>query len=389
MNPETIVNLQNRMTSVEQDVQDALKILKGLKIDNQMKLNANMKIPPGISCKVAYDSNGLIIKGDKLIASDIPTIQIDGVEGLRNLLEEKVSKKDLDKLQMNASESISNNKPGRIVGSGTKINYDENGRVVSSAELAEDDIPFISIDRIKHLNEELDIIKNSITPKEVQKEHTKIDPGTFPKITYDSDGRVLSGSKLSIDDIPMELITRVNQIEGKIPGLASQTTVDSISKILRDKIDGNPKITPGTYTKLTIDSKGLVTGGSRITVKDLPEITISDITDLNMILRKKADQEDLIGLNDTVSQVVASLSKIGDITGIQNKLKQKAEDSDVKDIQVKINSLQKLMDTLSMKIPNELILEQLQQIQNELSTISGRVYVLEKKMGMSDTHGGD
>lgn len=383
MNPETIVDLQNRINTVEQDVQDALKILKGLKIDNQMKLTSNVKIPPGISCKVAYDSNGLIIKGDKLLTSDIPVIQIDGVEGLRNLLDEKISKRDLDKLQMNASGSSSDNKPGNIIGTGTKINYDENGRVVSSAELTEEDIPLISIDRIKHLNEELDIIKNIITPSETQKEHRKIDPGTFPKITYDSDGRVLSGSKLSIDDIPMELITKVNQIEGKIPGLASQMTVDSISKALRDKIDGNPKIAPGTYTKITVDSKGLITNGSRIDIRDLPEISISDITDLSTALRKKADKDDLIGLNDTVSQIVASLNKIGDITGIQNKLKQKAEDSDVKDIQSKITSLQKLMDTLSTKIPNELIMEQLQQIQNELSTISGRVFVLEKKIGMN------
>lgn len=383
MNPETIVDLQNRINTVEQDVQDALKILKGLKIDNQMKLTANVKIPPGISCKVAYDSNGLIIKGDKLLTSDIPVIQIDGVEGLRNLLDEKISKRDLDKLQMHSSGSSSDNKPGNIIGTGTKINYDENGRVVSSAELTEEDIPLISIDRIKHLNEELDIIKNIITPSEIQKEHRKIDPGTFPKITYDSDGRVLSGSKLSIDDIPMELITKVNQIEGKIPGLASQMTVDSISKALRDKIDGNPKIAPGTYTKITVDSKGLITSGSRIDIRDLPEISISDITDLSIALRKKADKDDLIGLNDTVSQIVASLNKIGDITGIQNNLKRKAEDSDVKDIQSKITSLQKLMDTLSTKIPNELIMEQLQQIQNELSTISGRVFVLEKKIGMN------
>lgn len=379
MNPESIIALQNRIEEVEQVAQEAVKKIKGIEIDNQRKINANVKIPPGIACKVAYDANGLVLSGDKLNASDIPTLTIDAIDGLRKALDSKLSASDAKKIQTNDQQV---KKSDKVVGTGIKVNFDENGWIVSVSDLIVDDVPALPIEHIINLREELNIIKSTISPVVEVTEVPKIAPGTFTKITYDETGRVLSGSKLTTSDIPIEVIEKINHLEEQIPLFAPRTNVDSISKILRDKLDANNSITPGTYTKMTVDSKGLITKGDKLTIKDLPAIGIDDVNDLSQILRNKADQSDLMGLNDTVSSIVNSLSKIGDITAIQNKLERKAEDQDVRDIASRIESLQKLMDTLSTKIPNELIMEQLQQIQNEVSTISGRLSVLEKKMGI-------
>lgn len=379
MNPESMIALQKRIEEVEQIAQDAIKRIKGIDIDNQRKLIANVKIPPGIACKIAYDANGLVLNGDKLTVSDIPTLPIDSIDGLRKILDSKVSESDAKKLQMNDQQV---KKSDKIAGSGIKVNYDENGLIVSASDLLIDDIPAIPIEHVINLREELNIIKSTISPVKEVAEVPKIAPGTFPKITYDETGRVLSGSKLTTNDIPIELIEKINHLEEQIPLFAPRNSVDAMSKVLRVKLDANDSITPGTYTKLSVDSKGLVTKGDRLTIKDLPTISINDVSDLSQTLRNKADQSDLMGLNDTVSSIVNSLNKIGDISAIQVKLERKADDQDVRDIASKIESLQKLMDILSTKIPNELIMEQLQQIQNEVSTISGRISVLEKKMGI-------
>lgn len=379
MNPETIIALQNRIEEVEQIAQEAIKRIKGIDIDNQRKLIANVKIPPGIACKIAYDANGLILNGDKLSASDIPTLPIDSIDGLRKILDSKASASDVKKTQVTDQHV---KKDDKIVGSGIKVNFDENGLIVSVSDLLVDDVPQLPIEHIMNLREELNIIKSTVSPVVEVVEPLKISPGTFTKITYDETGRILSGSKLTMNDIPAEMIEKVNHLEEQIPTFAPRSSVETLSKNVRNKLDANDRVTPGTYTKITIDSKGLVTRGDRLTIKDLPTINIEDITDLSASLRNKADQTDLLCLNDTVSSIVNSFNKIGDVSAIQSKLERKADDQDLRDVVSRIESLQKLMDTLSMKIPNELIMEQLQQIQNELSTISGRVSVLEKKMGI-------
>lgn len=380
MNPEIIVDLQNRVTDMEQKLVDALKVVKGMEIDRQLNLRANAKIPPGIFTKIAYDTNGLVINGEQLQSSDIPVLPIDGIDGLRKFLNELTRSIDGCKDNTNNTQPI---KAGAIVGTGTKINYDTNGIIVSSADLGVDDIPELPVDHIDGLQEILKSIQTSINPINDKIETTFISSGTFPKITFDSTGHVVSGCKLSVDDIPMEIITKINMIESMIPELASQLSVDYINRLIHDKLDSNKDITPGTYTKIIVDDKGLVIYGDKLTINDLPAINISNIINLATILGNKAEQDDMIRLNDTVSMIVTALSKIGDISVIQNDIKMKAKDSDLKDVSSRVNSMQRLMDELSTKIPNELIMEQLQQIQNELSTVSGKVSVLEQKMGFN------
>lgn len=63
----------------------------------------------------------------------------------------------------------------------------------------------------------------------------------------------------------------------------------------------NSNITAGTHTKITYDSKGLVTGGSDLEATDIPSLAISKITGLQEALDAKANSSAVNGKQDTLS----------------------------------------------------------------------------------------
>ena len=206
----------------------------------------------------------------------------------------------------------------------------------------------------------------------------KTNAGSFTKVTIDQHGRVLSGNKLDIDDIPNILISKINHMESSMANLASQKSVDGVSKSLSNKLDSNPNITSGTYTKLKVDSKGLVVKGDQLTIRDLPELNISNIVGLDKSLKEKADRIDLINLNDTVSALVNSLSMIGEVSSLKNELKSKASDNDLSKLNSRIESMQRTLDMLLDRLPGDMILEQFSQIERNLSDLECRIANLEK-----------
>lgn len=386
MNPETLVEIQNKISSLEELVLSTNQIIKRIEIDNQSKLKSNKEIPPGVASKVAYDKNGLIINGYDLLVSDIPEISIDGVKDLRKLLEDKVSKYEFNSLVEDYSFELT--KVGDVVATGCKVNYDDNGRIVSSTDLSIEDLPELNIENIIGLDELIDSIKSQITSPvvNVEDKDVQINPGTFTKISYDENGHVISGTNLSDDDIPISIINRINELESKLPKFATNKSVESISKSLSKKLNSNESIKSGTYYKVSVDSNGLVLKGEEsLKKKDLPELSIDDIVGLDFQLRSKADQEDLITINETISTILSNMDKIGNVLSFKSLIETKAKDEDVKLLTSRVESMQNLMNVLSTKIPNELIMEQLQQIQNELSTLSGRITVIEKKMNIENS----
>ena len=177
--------------------------------------------------------------------------------------------------------------------------------------------------------------------------------------------------------MPIELINRINYIENEFVNFAQKKVVDKINSTLSKKIDANDPITSGTYTKVRVDSNGLVTHGDKLTIKDLPELSISDIIDLDIQLRSKASEDDVIALREIISGIVGSIDKIGDITMIKNTVESKASSSEVSEIKSRLDSIQKLVDKIVTSIPVELINTQLVSIQNSISTLEGRVISLE------------
>ena len=378
MNPELLITMQNQINALEETVASIEKIIRGIKIDNQKKINANIEIPPGIGTKFAYDKNGLIISAESLTPSDIPELDIDNIKGLRKILEEKISRSDLRSIEDDKNNNDTDNED--IIGTGCKVNYDKSGRIVSISDLTIEDLPDIPVEKITGLLDEINLIKSNIkSSSDVIINHDiEVNPGTYTKVFVDEHGHVVSGlQKLSENDMPIELINRINYIENEFVNFAQKKVVDKINSTLSKKIDANDPITSGTYTKVRVDSNGLVTHGDKLTIKDLPELSISDIIDLDIQLRSKASEDDVIALREIISGIVGSIDKIGDITMIKNTVESKASSSEVSEIKSRLDSIQKLVDKIVTSIPVELINTQLVSIQNSISTLEGRVISLE------------
>lgn len=59
---------------------------------------------------------------------------------------------------------------------------------------------------------------------------------------------------------------------------AKVAAYDGYAATIASKVDKNADITAGTYTKVTVDAKGLVTAGAAITASDVPELDAAKIT---------------------------------------------------------------------------------------------------------------
>ena len=82
----------------------------------------------------------------------------------------------------------------------------------------------------------------------------------------------------------------------------------------------NEAITPGTHTKITYDSKGLVTGGADLTAADIPSIEHSKISDWNTELAKKQDVLVFNTAYNAETNKVATMADIGDLSGAMHFL---------------------------------------------------------------------
>ena len=82
----------------------------------------------------------------------------------------------------------------------------------------------------------------------------------------------------------------------------------------------NSPITGGTHTKITYDSKGLVTGGADLTAADIPSIEHSKISDWDTELAKKQDVLVFNTAYDAVNNKVATMKDISDLSGAMHFL---------------------------------------------------------------------
>jgi hypothetical protein len=190
----------------------------------------------------------------------------------------------------------------------TKITYDAKGLVTAGADLAASDLP-TGIDAVKigggsvdntefsYLNGVTSAIQTQLNSK--QGSLTLTTTGTsgaatlvgntlnIPQYSGGSGGGVTSleglsgalqlvaGSGISISDNGTDTITITNTgggggsvAWGSITGtLSSQTDLQTA---LNGKVSGNAAITGATKTKITYDSKGLVTAGADLAATDLP-----------------------------------------------------------------------------------------------------------------------
>jgi len=225
MNVEIINNIQKKIDSLESSFENMNKKLNALLIDNQSLVKRNNLIKPSIATKISYDGNGLILKGEDLEESDIPTLSIDKIKGLRRKLNKKINKSEINNLLVNEDREL---KKTDIIGTGCKVNYDRNGLIINTSNLLQEDIPELSIDKIIGLSKELDYIKSLINnATEENKSNDKIIDNNIIQFN--------DNKKLTENDIPISIINRLNKLEANFIKFASkQISSDKLIKLIEN-----------------------------------------------------------------------------------------------------------------------------------------------------------
>jgi hypothetical protein len=94
--------------------------------------------------------------------------------------------------------------------------------------------------------------------------------------------------------------------------------VVGLEAALTGKVDGNAPITGDTKTKITYDSKGLVTSGDNLAESDVPNLPLSKIIGLVTALANKSD----VGHTHAISEItglIAALAAKADDAGVVHK----------------------------------------------------------------------
>lgn len=175
---------------------------------------------------------------------------------------------------------------------GTNISVDANG-VISVADASTSAKGLIEIATDAEVSTGTDTSR-AVTPAQLATKLNKNDAitgATKTKITYDSKGLVTGGDVLSESDIPAIHLSKVTDVSAtaaevnKLAGLSTTATelgyvsgvTSSIQTQLNNKVTANTAITAGSGTKITYDTKGLVTSSSSLTASDIPDLSASYI----------------------------------------------------------------------------------------------------------------
>lgn len=119
--------------------------------------------------------------------------------------------------------------------------------------------------------------------------------------------------------------------------LAGQPTDNAnLASALNDKVTKNNTITGATHTKITYDSKGLVTGGTDIVTSDVTDLT-STSTEINQLHESNVVKSDLQKLHN-VTATATELNVLNGITATTTELNY--VDGVTSNIQTQLNSKQ-------------------------------------------------
>lgn len=342
--------IMKKVQEVQAIAEKALNQVSALKIDDQMYLHKNKPIVPGIGCKLAYDQNGLIVGVQQMAVSDIPNLTINKIDGLVERLDE--ISESMSSLNGDINKIKTSMMHGKVVSTGTKVNCDANGHVLSLSNLLPEDVPMLPMDKIEGLTDALEKIRSSIP-----------EPTVSIQQVAPSDQQI----RISMSDLPNELVTQLNTIEATFVDYAPKQIVDRIQKELSSKIPMSAKkIRPGFYTSVYVNEHGVVEKARTLKFEDLPDITTRDIKDLDRVLASKVDRQDLNGIQSSIATLLDTNNRIGDILKLKTKLDTVASDADVKKLESEVKLLKGQVDTILSTIPIDGLMSRIAGIEETL-----------------------
>lgn len=248
--------------TIEQRLQKIERDINFLNSRIQTKMD-KVEIKPGNASKIFYDREGRVVGTGVLTVADIPDIPVGKITGLADIL------LDLGKRSIDHSEPLTRQ---------------------SLPKLEEEDIPTLGISKIRGLTPELNALYSKLD--------SVLTPVPTPTAVSSYDGvKVVSFEDNSVMD---GLSSRISSVENQINRFATSDVVDSLKRDLEHKADAS-SVFPGKYNQVIVNSEGIVTSGKNIPME------IQSIDGLDDVLRGKADQDEFVSLQETVSFLVKKL----------------------------------------------------------------------------------
>ena len=356
-------DIENRINAIEGKLDDILKFIAAFKIDRQLMIQRNEKIKSGVACKVAYNSDGLIVGVQPLSSADIPEIPMTKITGLEDTVGAFATTAQLDLVNKRIDSLITHTKVSKT---GTKVNVDSKGFVTDVSDLLEDDIPFLSIEKIKGLRETLDELKMAISTKPESPDGiTKAGIGC--KVEYDNMGRVIASHQLQEEDIPHTIFTRLNELESALSSKASAEDVTNLTEELTKKAD-KITTTPGVYHKVQVNSNGQVVSGEEISLNDLPDIPIEKVSTLKETLVDTVPHDEFVDAMNNLSSLESKMRSIATPEPVRNTK------DDISPLSAKLDEIQSKVDRLASANP---VKDELEQIRSDIAELGARISIIE------------
>ena len=128
-------------------------------------------------------------------------------------------------------------------------------------------------------------------------------------ITYNAQGLITGTAALNASDLPIASTTAVGAM--KVPTASAPLAVDGNGVLSI----ANSGIAAGTYEKVTVNAKGIVTAGTDLAAVDIPSLDASKITTGSLVTARIAD--DAITMDKLASNAIAFIQEASpDITNL-------------------------------------------------------------------------
>lgn len=237
-------NLRDRATHTGSQ---EISTITGLQTALNNKVDSNSAITAGTSTKVTYDSKGLVTGGTSLVAADIP-----------NLATSKITSGEFSVARGGTGRSTLT-AGSYLRGAGTSA-----VALVTPADVRSD-IGAAADDH--HHDGDYDSLGSASVVQSNLDSHTG-DTSNPHSVT-----------KAQVGLANVDNVSAAN-LRDRATHTGSQeiSTITGLQTALNNKVNANSSITAATNTKITYDSKGLVTGSSSLAAGDIPNLDAGKIT---------------------------------------------------------------------------------------------------------------
>ena len=265
----------------------------------------------------------------------------------------------------------------KTVKTGTVVNVDEHGLVNDVSELLPEHIPTLPMDKIQDLSEIIQQLRHTSNDVDLTCKEVSVTSGVGTKVTWDEHGHIISSQDLNMEDLPSELDKRIAKLEELVADIVSRTELNEVVQVLNDKIDKpKKKLTPGVYTKVVIDENGIVTDAEELTDNDIPALSINAIDGLDDKLSSMATNKMVAELSESTSKELFRISSL-----VEN-IPQAAQTVSVDEFNKMRNDyklLSELVNTLIQSVPSDQIMQELEGIKQDISTLRGELASIANK----------